>query len=110
MALLLTQVVVGVGLVGVTSSALEAQPPGAHSWIPPPADSPFLLEWLRDTSRPKLAYSTWVGWCEISISFYLYIIEFIVSLNCIESEPETPKYHRYEDGGLNESALLNQVH
>ena len=31
-------------------------------WLPPPADSPALLPFLRDTSRPKLAYSTWVGW------------------------------------------------
>ena len=31
-------------------------------WLPPAADSPALLPFLRDTSRPKLAYSTWVGW------------------------------------------------
>lgn len=32
------------------------------AWTPPPADSPGLLPFLRDTSRPKLAYSTWAGW------------------------------------------------
>ena len=31
-------------------------------WIPPPVGSPSLPGWLHDTSRPKLAYSTWVGW------------------------------------------------
>eukprot|EP00039_Didymoeca_costata_P005966 m.86243 g.86243 ORF g.86243 m.86243 type:complete len:494 (-) comp13049_c0_seq1:13-1494(-) len=31
-------------------------------WTPPPADGPNLLSFLRNTSRPKLAYSTWVGW------------------------------------------------
>lgn len=31
-------------------------------WVPPPVDSPELLPFLRNTSRPKLAYSTWVGW------------------------------------------------
>jgi hypothetical protein len=31
-------------------------------WIPPPVGSSDLLPFLRDTSRPKLAYSTWVGW------------------------------------------------
>ena len=46
-------------------------------WTPPPADSPGLLAYLRNTSRPKLAYSTYIGW--------------------------------YEDGGLNESTLLQQV-
>ena len=34
----------------------------ADPWTPPPASSPDLLPFLRDTSRPKLAYSTWVGW------------------------------------------------
>ena len=36
-----------------------------------------LLPFLRNTRRPKLAYSTWVGW--------------------------------YEDGGLNETSLFEQV-
>ena len=31
-------------------------------WTPPAPDSPRLLPFLRDTSMPKLAYSTWVGW------------------------------------------------
>ena len=31
-------------------------------WIPPPPGDPGLLPFLHDTSRPKLAYSTWVGW------------------------------------------------
>lgn len=46
-------------------------------WAPPPADSPELLSHLRDTSRPKLAYSTYIAW--------------------------------YEDGGMNESALLRET-
>jgi hypothetical protein len=50
-----------------TSVAAAAQQPSsttapAAPWVPPPADSPQLLPFLRDTSRPKLAYSTWVGW------------------------------------------------
>lgn len=44
-------------LVFVGASAQNIMP-----WIPPPADSPELLSFLRNTSRPKLAYSTWVGW------------------------------------------------
>lgn len=36
--------------------------PQRTAWTPPPADSPGLLPFLRDTSRPKLAYSTWAGW------------------------------------------------
>jgi alpha-galactosidase len=40
-----------------SSAAAPAAP-----WVPPPADSPQLLPFLRDTTRPKLAYSTWVGW------------------------------------------------
>mmetsp|Transcript_128507 Transcript_128507/g.240440 ORF Transcript_128507/g.240440 Transcript_128507/m.240440 type:complete len:527 (+) Transcript_128507:100-1680(+) len=46
-------------------------------WAPPPADSPDLIAHLRDTSRPKLAYSTYIAW--------------------------------YEDGGMNESALLHEA-
>eukprot|EP01052_Picozoa_sp_SAG31_P035927 SAG31_NODE_4404_length_3264_cov_2.812322_3_plen_343_part_00 len=54
-----------------TSVAPAAQQPSASAsasasatapWVPPAADSPQLLPFLRDTSRPKLAYSTWVGW------------------------------------------------
>ena len=33
-------------------------------WAPPPLDSPALLASLRNTSRPKLAYSTYIGWYE----------------------------------------------
>jgi hypothetical protein len=33
-------------------------------WAPPPPDSPALLASLRNTSRPKLAYSTYIGWYE----------------------------------------------
>ena len=38
---------------------------GPLPWAPPPADSPELLAFLRNTSRPKLAYSTYIGWCEL---------------------------------------------
>ena len=43
-----------------------AVPPPAHDlpWAPPPPDSPQLLAHLRNTSRPKLAYSTYIGWYE----------------------------------------------
>ena len=31
-------------------------------WAPPPASSPDLIPFLRNTSRPRLAYSTYIGW------------------------------------------------
>ena len=46
-------------------------------WGPPPPNSAELIPYLRNTSRPKLAYSTYIGW--------------------------------YEDGGLNETSLDDQV-
>ena len=46
-------------------------------WAPPAPDSPDLIAYLRNTSLPKLAYSTYVGW--------------------------------YEDGGMNETTLMQQV-
>ena len=36
----------------------------SYPWSPPPADSPGLLASLRNTSMPKLAYSTYIGWYE----------------------------------------------
>ena len=46
-------------------------------WGPPPPNSTELIPYLRNTSRPKLAFSTYIGW--------------------------------YEDGGLNETSLDDQV-
>eukprot|EP00040_Diaphanoeca_grandis_P011265 m.57703 g.57703 ORF g.57703 m.57703 type:complete len:517 (+) comp22424_c0_seq1:423-1973(+) len=40
------------------TTTLSVTPP----WIPPAVNSSDLIPFLRDTSRPKLAYSTWVGW------------------------------------------------
>ena len=57
----------------VAPPALKWMPPTADSphlaspalpWGPPAADSPDLLAYLRNTSRPKLAYSTYIGWYE----------------------------------------------
>jgi len=56
----------------VTTSSFPDMP-----WVPPPATSPELIPFLRDTSRPKLAFSSYIGW--------------------------------YEDGGLNETSLFEQV-
>ena len=47
-----------------TTAAAARAPPPALPWAPPPADSPELLGFLRNTSRPKLAYSTYIGWYE----------------------------------------------
>ena len=41
---------------------LVADAPAPPPWVPPAPGSPQLLPFLRNTSRPKLAYSTWVGW------------------------------------------------
>ena len=41
---------------------LAADAPAAPPWVPPAPGSPQLLPFLRNTSLPKLAYSTWVGW------------------------------------------------
>ena len=38
--------------------------PSPVPWAPPPPDSPDLLASLRNTSRPRLAYSTYIGWYE----------------------------------------------
>ena len=46
----------------LASSGLAPPASSADPWIPPAPDSPDLLTFLRNTSRPKLAYSTWVGW------------------------------------------------
>jgi len=36
----------------------------ALPYLPPPPDSPKLISFLRDTSMPKLAYTTYIGWYE----------------------------------------------
>jgi alpha-galactosidase len=46
----------------LASSCLAPPASSADAWIPPAPDSPDLLPFLRNTSMPKLAYSTWVGW------------------------------------------------
>lgn len=45
-------------LADISLAIARTDPP----WIPPAANSPDLLPFLRNTSLPKLAYSTWVGW------------------------------------------------
>ena len=57
----------GAGACEASPSGCPPPPPkqvGPWPWTPPVADSPDLLAFLRNTSRPKLAYSTWVGWYE----------------------------------------------
>jgi alpha-galactosidase len=63
--LLLPAVVcVGGGRSSLTAAAAASSSSAGTSppWVPPPADSPLLMPFLHDTSRPKLAFSTWVGW------------------------------------------------
>ena len=50
--------------VAVVNRASADAPPPVLPWAPPPVDSPGLIAWLRNTSRPKLAYSTYIGWYE----------------------------------------------
>ena len=57
----------GAGACKAHPSGCPPPPPkevGPWPWTPPAPENPDLLAFLRDTSRPKLAYSTWVGWYE----------------------------------------------
>lgn len=62
MEIMLLQLTASLALVGtpvvcalhLSASGLPPELP----WAPPPLDSPRLLASLRDTSRPRLAYST----------------------------------------------------
>ena len=87
-------------------------------WAPPPADSSELLAFLRNTSRPKLAYSTYIGWCKWPNNPHHNSISIITSTCSIPSPP--PRFSEMslterllviadEDGGLNESSLFAQV-
>lgn len=53
-----------VHLLLLAAAALGAPTPPPLPWAPPPLDSPDLLASLRNTSRPRLAYSTYIGWYE----------------------------------------------
>ena len=53
LSLMMLMALFGHAVASPLASRLQPTP-----WTPPPVDSPELLRFLRDNSRPKLAYST----------------------------------------------------
>ena len=58
----LTATAPGVGIDNPPNVASSVSAAASTPWTPPDPASPELIPYLRNTSRPKLAYSTWVGW------------------------------------------------